>query len=731
MRWPFRRKEDRSESTVDSAVAAPPAAVRRSGRQWTSLPPLPVTVAPTAPLVTGPAPVLAPLPGNRLVFGPPVPARPGRVEGLATPVPPEPVAPVVATPLPPTPEPAPPALTHRPVRAVPTAQAAPLTEAAPQYVGEPREPATPHRAPGWLRYAPTWLTQGEPDPLGLPVSRPVPERPEPKPAPRPVFPPTRLSEGPPAEPESGAKPASAVEPLARVTPALPIERPKRRASLGQSRKLGLGAPIRTAPEQDLVLPPEPPRLEAATPAPTPAPPVERAPTVEQPAEEEAGEEPPLPQPPPQPPPPLSHKRSSPPPPPVRPAAAVAPAPSTVPLVYKGAEGRHERPVPRLRGTTQVPAGLADAIRGRTGIDVSDVPVHRTPGASAEARSLGARAFTRGAEVFLPEEAGSLDAPKARGLLAHELVHVVQQRTLGSSLPAPSTPDGAALEAAAVAAEHEHGGGPAPLLHPSLTQVIGQAARAAGVQLAPLVAEPAISSVTPVEVTSAMPPATPAAPALSEPVRADIGAISEASATRVIEEWTNPLAGGTGFSTGGAAPLPGSPAAEPTPVPTAGSGSGSAAEAEMANQVLQVINLDRAGAGEQPLTTLDEATTAQIRRTVAEQMAARTALSTNRSMMMAAALATSSEPAITGPAPGTPETPAPQAQPVPELLPVPTPAPAPAPVREEDSALRDGQIDLEKIDLDDLSTRLYDRLRSRLRLELLIDRERAGLLTDFR
>jgi hypothetical protein len=34
-------------------------------------------------------------------------------------------------------------------------------------------------------------------------------------------------------------------------------------------------------------------------------------------------------------------------------------------------------------------------------------------------------------------------------------------------------------------------------------------------------------------------------------------------------------------------------------------------------------------------------------------------------------------------------------------------------------------------LDELSTRLYDRLRSRLRLELLIDRERAGLLSDFR
>ena len=36
-----------------------------------------------------------------------------------------------------------------------------------------------------------------------------------------------------------------------------------------------------------------------------------------------------------------------------------------------------------------------------------------------------------------------------------------------------------------------------------------------------------------------------------------------------------------------------------------------------------------------------------------------------------------------------------------------------------------------LDLDDLARRLYPRLRSRLRTELLVDRERAGLLTDLR
>jgi hypothetical protein len=43
----------------------------------------------------------------------------------------------------------------------------------------------------------------------------------------------------------------------------------------------------------------------------------------------------------------------------------------------------------------------------------------------------------------------------------------------------------------------------------------------------------------------------------------------------------------------------------------------------------------------------------------------------------------------------------------------------------------GLGDTESTDFDELATRLYERLRSRLRRELLVDRERAGLLTDFR
>jgi hypothetical protein len=41
------------------------------------------------------------------------------------------------------------------------------------------------------------------------------------------------------------------------------------------------------------------------------------------------------------------------------------------------------------------------------------------------------------------------------------------------------------------------------------------------------------------------------------------------------------------------------------------------------------------------------------------------------------------------------------------------------------------IDLTRLDMEELSVRIYNHLRRRLRQELLVDRERAGLLTDYR
>ena len=48
------------------------------------------------------------------------------------------------------------------------------------------------------------------------------------------------------------------------------------------------------------------------------------------------------------------------------------------------------------------------------------------------------AVTRGGEVFIPDTAGRLDTGAGRGLLAHELTHVIQQRRPRTSVPLEGT-----------------------------------------------------------------------------------------------------------------------------------------------------------------------------------------------------------------------------------------------------------------------------------------------------
>ncbi len=110
---------------------------------------------------------------------------------------------------------------------------------------------------------------------------------------------------------------------------------------------------------------------------------------------------------------------------------------------------------------RVPYDLADSLRRRHGVDVSDVVVSRGQQAGREADALGARAFTRAGEIVLPPGAGPIERPEVRALLAHELTHAAQQRALGPSLPPADSAAGAALERAAVATERRVLGADAP------------------------------------------------------------------------------------------------------------------------------------------------------------------------------------------------------------------------------------------------------------------------------
>jgi len=138
-----------------------------------------------------------------------------------------------------------------------------------------------------------------------------------------------------------------------------------------------------------------------------------------------------------------------------PVPAPAPPPDEPPMLVELPEPEPEPPgppkvryVPVPGGRERVPDDLRSSMLHRFGVDPGARPVIRDVGATEQARMLHARAFVRNAEVYLPEDAGPLDDPEARHLLAHELTHVAQQEALGGQLPSESSIEGRALELAA-------------------------------------------------------------------------------------------------------------------------------------------------------------------------------------------------------------------------------------------------------------------------------------------
>jgi hypothetical protein len=120
--------------------------------------------------------------------------------------------------------------------------------------------------------------------------------------------------------------------------------------------------------------------------------------------------------------------------------------------------------PVVERTVGVPGGVAELVRRVQGIDVSDAVVRTGTAVHERARSLGARAYTEAGEVFTTQD---VDTIAGTAVLAHELVHVAQQREFGTDLPEEHTDTGHELEAEALAVEDWFLGGsqpPPPLRH---------------------------------------------------------------------------------------------------------------------------------------------------------------------------------------------------------------------------------------------------------------------------
>jgi hypothetical protein len=101
-----------------------------------------------------------------------------------------------------------------------------------------------------------------------------------------------------------------------------------------------------------------------------------------------------------------------------------------------------------RSSDEVPAPVKAHVEQQVSASLGDVKVHRSPESASTARQIKARAFTTGGEIHLPAEHGPLDREPGRSLVAHELVHVAQQRQLGPSLPTEDSHHGRELESQA-------------------------------------------------------------------------------------------------------------------------------------------------------------------------------------------------------------------------------------------------------------------------------------------
>jgi hypothetical protein len=330
---------------------------------------------------------------------------------------------------------------------------------------------------------------------------------------------------------------------------------------------------------------------------------------------------------------------------------------------------------------QAPRSVAAAVGHLHGADVSDVRIERGDEAERLAASARARAVTRSGEVFIPATEGRLDSGRGGALLAHELTHVIQQRRLGSSVPLEHSPRGRRLEAeAAMTERHVRGdlGAPAP---------------------PPAAAEPA---------------AQPAQPVASLPDRDDIAAAAKAH--DIMEDLVD--SGRAIRMPDGALVFPGSGghlAQQPSPVqasaPVQRAPENPDAAATPATEPTQPDGQPTAP----PSPPLDPMSVQRITpparlhitmpppsvsqtpgSAVASGAAPESAAHPGGRLASAEALA------------GTGQTVAAPAQPV--------------QVAEESTP---------ELDFDEIARRVYGQVRTQLRTELLIDRERAGLLTDFR
>jgi hypothetical protein len=100
---------------------------------------------------------------------------------------------------------------------------------------------------------------------------------------------------------------------------------------------------------------------------------------------------------------------------------------------------------RRGGGRALDGGVRDRLSPGLGDDLKDVRVHDGPEADSLARSVQARAFTVGSDLFFANGEHRPGTAAGDRLLAHELTHVVQQRGAPAEGPLTVSQPGDATE----------------------------------------------------------------------------------------------------------------------------------------------------------------------------------------------------------------------------------------------------------------------------------------------
>lgn len=80
------------------------------------------------------------------------------------------------------------------------------------------------------------------------------------------------------------------------------------------------------------------------------------------------------------------------------------------------------------GGTSLATGVRNQLEGQLAASLGQVRIHADGEADALARSVSAKAFTTGQDIFFRAGAYNPDSPEGLRLLAHEVTHTVQQAT---------------------------------------------------------------------------------------------------------------------------------------------------------------------------------------------------------------------------------------------------------------------------------------------------------------